>query len=383
VKRVGNLLDAVAAWDNLRLAAARALRGKRGKADARLYVADLDANLRRLGEEIRSNSVPVGRFSQFTVHDPKERLITAPCFEERVLHHAIMNVCEPVLERWLVADTYACRRGKGRVACLRRAQAFARRFRFFLKLDVRKYFDSIDHVTLKALLARRFKDGRLLALLGRIIDGYTVTPGKGVPIGSLTSQHLANFYLGWCDRFIKEQRQIPGYVRYMDDLARWADSAAELSSALSAVRGFLADRLHLAVKPHPYVNRTGHGLDFLGCRVFPTHLRLSARSRRRFRRKLAALERALYQGRITEREAQQRGQALVAFTRSAGAKSWSFRLRAIEQTSGDGPGLGARAPRRQLEQRRQELPVGLPQQERAAQPEPQLRVPPGRSSNGE
>ena len=281
MKRAGNLLDAVADWDNLRLAAVKALRGKRGKDDARLYVANLDANLRRLGEQVRANSVPVGRFHQFTIHDPKERLITAPCFEERVLHHAILNVCEPVFERWLIDDAYACRRGKGRVACLQRAQIFARRHPIFLKLDVRKYFDSIDQATLKHLLARRFKDGRLLALLGRIIDSYAVTPGKGVPIGSLTSQHFANFYLGWCDRFIKEERRVPGYVRYMDDMALWAGSTAELSSTLEAMRSFLAERLQLTVKPEPYLNRTGRGMDFLGCRLFPTHLRLNGRSRRR------------------------------------------------------------------------------------------------------
>jgi hypothetical protein len=295
VKRAGNLIDAIADWQNLRLAAVEALRGKRSKADARLYLAGLDADLRRLGEQIRAGSMPVGRFHQFTIYDPKERRITAPCFEERVLHHAIMNLCEPVL----------------------------------------------------------------------------------------TSQHFANSYLGWCDRFLKEQRRIPGYVRYMDDMALWSDSTAELSSTLQAVQAFLADRLQLTVKPHPYLNRTGRGMDFLGCRVFPTHQRLNARSRRRFRRKLAALERALQQGRITEREAQQRSEALVAFTRTPGVKSWCFRRRAVEQITGEGQGLGARAPRRQLEQQRQELPVRLPQQERAEQPEPELRVPPGRSSNGD
>jgi hypothetical protein len=209
------------------------------------------------------------------------------------------------------------------------------------------------------------------------------TPGKGVPIGSLTSQHFANFYLGRCDRFIKEDRRILGYVRYMDDMALWADSTAELSSTLRAVRSFLDDRLQLTIKPEPYLNRTGRGMDFLGCRLFPTHQRLNARSRKRFCRKLQALDRAFYEGEISEREAQQRSEALIAFTRTPDVKSWRLRRRAIEQTMGDGQGLGSRAPRRQLEQQRQELPVSEPQQERAGQPEPELRLPPGRSSNGD
>src|SRR5262249_18192200 len=157
----------------------------------------------------------------------------------------------------------------------------ARQYPFFLKLDIRKYFDSIDHATLKELLARRFKDRRLLALLGRIIDSYQVAPGKGVPIGSLTSQHFANFYLGWCDRFLNERPAVPGYVRYMDDMALWADSPAQLTAVLQAVQPFLAGRLQLTVKPDPYINRTGGGMDFLGCRLFPTHQRLNPLSRRR------------------------------------------------------------------------------------------------------
>jgi RNA-directed DNA polymerase len=346
MKRAGQLLDAIADWDNLRLAAVKALRGKRGQAEARLYVADIDTNLRRLSEQLRANTVCIGRYRQFTIYDPKERRITAPRLEERILHHAILNVCEPCFERWLIPDTYACRRGKGRVACLQRAQQFAARFPFFLKLDIRKYFDSICHETLKDLLQRRFKDRRLLMLLGKIIDSYSVAPGKGLPIGSLTSQHFANFYLGVCDRFVKEYCRIPGYVRYMDDMALWATSTAELRETQQAVTAFLAERLQLNVKPTPFINRTKRGMDFLGCRVFPTHQALNARSRRRFQRKLADLERALCIGWITEAQAQVRGQALVAFTRTLDVKSWRVRRRAIDYSAGKDQGPAPRAPRR-------------------------------------
>jgi hypothetical protein len=297
-------------------------------------VADLDTNLARLRTQLLEDTVPLGRFHQFTIYDPKERRITAPCFEERLLHHAILNVCEPVFERWLIHDTYACRVGKGRIACLARAQRFARQFPVFLKLDIRKYFDSIDHATLGRMLERRFKDQRLLRLFHRIIDGYAVAPGKGVPIGSLTSQHFANFYLGWFDRFVKERLRIPGYVRYMDDMALWSESADELKSALSAVRQFLGDELQLELKPVPYLNRSARGMDLLGCRMFPTHQVLNARSRRRFRRKLRAMEQSHTRGDWTELELQQRGQALVAFTRTPELKSWRFRRRVLQELLG-------------------------------------------------
>jgi RNA-directed DNA polymerase len=116
------------------------------------------------------------------------------------------------------------------------------------------------------------------------MDSSGVAPGKGVPIGSLTSQHFANYYLGWCDHFVKEHQRVPGYVRYRDDMVLWADSRSELRAALAAVTSFLAERLQLTVKPQPYLNRTGGGMDYLGVRLFPTHqrhARVAASSRRR------------------------------------------------------------------------------------------------------
>jgi RNA-directed DNA polymerase len=114
MNRARKLFDAILERDNLRLAVARALRGKRGRADARAYVAALESNLDALAAGLRAGDYPLGRARQFVIRDPKERIITAPAFDERVLHHAAMNVCEPHFERWLVPDTFACRAGKGR-----------------------------------------------------------------------------------------------------------------------------------------------------------------------------------------------------------------------------------------------------------------------------
>lgn len=172
MKRAGNLFDQVIAWDNLRLAVARALRGKRHRPDAREFVSQLDANLANLRGQMLAGTVPLGEYRQFLIHDPKERVITAPCFRERVLHHAIMNVCEPLIDRWLIDDTFACRRGKGRIAALVRTRQFARRFPFFLKLDIRKYFDSVSHDELRSRLSCLFKDKRLLDLMSRIIRSF-------------------------------------------------------------------------------------------------------------------------------------------------------------------------------------------------------------------
>jgi hypothetical protein len=323
------LFDAVLERENLRKAVHLALKGKRDRADARAWLARLDANLDRMRTQLADGTLPVGRFRQFVIYDPKERIITAPCFEERVLHHALMNVCEPHLERWLIFDSYACRRGKGRDRALRRARQFAQRYPFFLKMDVRKYFDSLPHDGLLELWRRRFKDPRLDHLVGRIVRSYRGAIGCGLPIGSLTSQHWANFYLGWFDRFVKEHLHVRGYVRYMDDLAFWSDDAARLRDITQQAARFLSDELELLVKPRPYRNRTAHGMDFLGCRVFRTHLILNRRSRLRFRRKLRRLEAAWVAGVLGEVEVQTRATALVAFARASGVSTWLFRRREL------------------------------------------------------
>ncbi len=337
MKRIGHLLERVAERENLRLAIARALRGKRDRPDARAFVRHLEGNLTSIRDELLSGCVTVGHFHQFVVRDPKERVITAPCFRERVLHHALMNVCEPVFERRLIPDTYACRRGKGRIAALLRARQFADRYRFFLKLDIRKYFDSVPHDTLVERLELLFKDRKLISILSQIIRAFRAQIGVGLPIGSLTSQHLANFYLGHFDRQVKQVWRIPAYVRYMDDMLLWSNSKAELLDRLMDAHSFLGEQLSLRLKVAPYMNRSTHGVDFLGCRVLPGLLKLNRRSRVRFRRRLMKLETRFRSGDVSEPELQRRATALVAFTRAAGVRSWKFRSGVLQQVEVSGP----------------------------------------------
>jgi hypothetical protein len=329
MKRYGHLWEQILERENLRLAYLRAVRGKRHRPDARQFVADLDVNLATLAAQIANGSVELGRSQQFVIRDPKERIITAPCFEERVLHHAVMNVCEPLLDRWLICDTYACRVGKGRESAVRRAREFAQRWPAYLKMDVRKYFDSIPHAILLDRLRRFFKDPNLLSLFERIVGSFHGATGRGLPIGSLTSQHFANFYLGWFDRFVKERLQVRGYVRYMDDLVIWGATTRELATNRNACTEFLATELGLELKPS-FINRSATGLDFLGCRVFPTHVTLNRRSKVRFRRRLTELEAAFARGEFDEATLQSRATAMVAFTRSADAASWRFRQAVLQ-----------------------------------------------------
>lgn len=329
LKRKGQLFETILEWDNLRDAVHRAMRGKRDRVEARSWLENHDQNLRRVAEQVREGAFVFGRYHQFFIHDPKKRLITAPCFEERIVHHAIINVLEPHLERWLIDDTYACRKGKGVHACLDRAQHFARAHPWFLKLDIRKYFDSISHSRLQTLLERRFKDARLLAMISRLIGSYCTQPDTGVPIGSLTSQHFANFYLGWLDRWVKENLLIRGYLRYMDDMAVWTDSYDAARSTLDQIRRYASTELLLELKPEPYINRTSHGMDFLGCRIYRTHRLLNRHSRVRFRRKLTTLSRLLTHTLLTESEHQARVTSLTAVAQ-VGVRCWHFRCQILK-----------------------------------------------------
>ena len=373
MKRVGQLLERIAEPENLRLAYWKAAKGKRGKPDCRAVGERLDWNLDRLRTELLSGDVCVGDYYYFTIHDPKKRTICAANFGERVLHHALMNHCEPILERAAIYDSYACRKGKGRVAAIVRAQGYARGRGWFLKMDIRKYFDTIRHDVLRRLLGRKIKDCAVLGIFDRILASHETSEGRGLPIGNLTSQHFANFYLSPLDRYVKERLRCGCYVRYMDDFVVWGVCREELRDVRDGIKRFLEDVLGLVLKSNVALNRTALGMDFLGYRLFPDRTRLARRSKARFGRKFRWYESAYLTGQWSALVLQQRMQALLAFVRSA--ESWAFRTNVIGRFGVVANGLEPGDPRRQLEQQRQELPVGTALQQLAGQQEQQHRVP--------
>ena len=335
MRRTNHLFDKICDLRNLREAYLRAVSGKRFSKVAREFAENLDENLNRLSVDLQTGTTRFGQFHQFVIHDPKMRIITAPSFTERVLHHAVMNVCEPVFERSMITDTFACRRGKGRLKALARASKFTRRSPAYLKLDIRKYFDSISHEILLARIRRLFREPQMIELFSRIVGSFRGGLGRGLPIGALTSQHLANGYLTPFDRFVKETLRLKCYVRYMDDMVLWGGSPMELRTIADRCQDFLKTQLQLDLKVAPQINWTRHGLDFLGCRLFPTHMVLNRRSKLRFQRKIRWLELQRELGIISESEIQQRAEAIVAFTKAGGVKSWQWRNRVLQQCSVD------------------------------------------------
>lgn len=319
MKRADGLYDLISEPENLGLAFEKAARGKRTRKDVIEFSLNLEVNLRKIRDNLLECRPDIGHYRFFRVRDPKQRTICAASFPERVLHHAVMNVCEPYLERYAIYDSYACRKGKGVHRALRRAQKFSRQYAWYLKLDIRKYFDSIDHDITIRLLCRRFKDADLLILFMNILESYHTEPGKGVPIGNLISQHLANFYLGLFDHWIKEIGKIRGYLRYMDDFIVFGNEKDSLKQELGRIERFLKEELALELKNNIQLNRSDFGIPFLGFRVFPSAIRLTHRSKNRFARKFREFERKWAEGDWTDTELVRHMEPLVAHTRIADA----------------------------------------------------------------
>ena len=295
MKRHGYLFERVVDYHSLLDAVQRARRGKGDRPAVARFLFDLEANLVRLQEELRSGSYRMRPYRAFVIREPKRREICAAHFRDRVVHHSVCAALDPIFEASFIGDTFACRRGKGTHAAVRRLQQLSRRSRFVLMGDVRRFFETVDHGVLKALYRRKIKDRALLSLLDRIVDHPLPVgePGRGLPIGNLTSQYFANLYLGELDHYVKERLRLPGYLRYMDDFAVFADTKARLQETLAAVRGFFSETLRLELREErTRIAPVTQGAPFLGFRVFPGVVRLDgrklARLRRRVRRREAA-----------------------------------------------------------------------------------------------
>lgn len=302
------------------------------------YRAALDKNLLELRNQILSGDINVGNYHYFTIYDPKERRICAAPFSERVLHHALMNSCHETFENYQIYHSYATRINKGTYAAIEQAWKNQKRFAWYLKLDARKYFDSIDHQILINALQKRFKEVGLKAIFGKIIASYHTAPGKGVPIGNLTSQYFANHYLALADHFLLENLRIKGYVRYMDDMVMWADTKEELMEKGKAFHHCIEQELSLTLKPW-CLNRTEKGLPFCGYLLFPSHKRLNQNSKKRFLNKAKQYGERLETGEWDQTTYQQHILPLLAFIQHA--KMVGFR-RKIFYPSGWVPSAEAR-----------------------------------------
>ena len=327
MKRTGYLMEQIASLDNLYLAYQKACKGKQRKKEVLRFAEDFDANIQKLCREIADGTVAIGNYHYFTIHDPKERTICAAPFCERVLQHAVMNVCHEYFDRTLIDSTYATRKGKGVYAALDKAVEAMTQYTYTVKLDFRKYYDSIDHSILKQKLRRMFKDERLLLLFDKIIDSYSVSEGRGLPIGNLTSQYFANIYLSELDHLAKEQWKASKYIRYMDDILVAGNDKAVIKNCVDEMSRFSAESLHLTFKP-PIYRAAKDGQTFLGYKVLPRHYKLSGRSKKRFRSKLLRYNKLHNSAVWSETQYEEHILPLLSFAQHAESKA--FRKACIE-----------------------------------------------------
>lgn len=294
--------------DHLDRAATLALRGKRRRADCAWFLFRREDELLRIQDELVAGTWVPGGFQKVYLRDPKPRVIARAPIADRVVHAALVKAMEPALTRSLRPECFACRPGMGTHRAVLRIVELTRRHRFAVHLDVRAYFPSIDREIVRALLARRIRDGRFLEVVDRVLDagkglyadpdvrawakltGDWPPPERGLPIGAYTSQVLAAWlYLDAFDHAVKRSLRVPGYVRYVDDVFIFGDTREELRRWRREIGRWLSEERGLLLK-HPnarILSCAGH-LDVLGCRVTRAGVSALPRGLRRLARAAAA-----------------------------------------------------------------------------------------------
>lgn len=312
MKRIGNLYEQIISIDNLRLADEKARRGKLKSYGVRVHDRNREANLLALHEALLTHTFKTSKYDVFTIYEPKEREIyRLPYYPDRIVHHAIMNVLEPIWVKTFTYNTYSCVKGRGIEGCARRVDKIIRRYEgkplFCLKIDIKKYYPSIDHEVLKGIVRRKIKDEELLWLLDEIIDS-----AKGLPIGNYLSQFLANLMLCYFMHYVNERlpQEVQGVLRleekphidsteYADDIIFIADNKAVLYAAFGLIRSFIEGRLRLTVKHNWQIfpikdNRQsggGRALDYVGYQFFRKQKLIRKGIKRNFCRAVARINR--------------------------------------------------------------------------------------------
>ena len=339
-KKSDSLFDQFATFPALHEAAKRAIVCKRNKPGAAAFMANLERELLRLESTLQDGSWRSGGYTVIEVRDPKPRRVSAAPFRDRVVHHALCSVIDPIFERGFIADSYANRVGYGTHRAVSRYDQYRYSYRHVLRCDIYRYFPAIDHAILKSDLRRRIACEPTLALLDHIIDGSNPQEPvnvfftgddlfsahqrrRGLPIGNLTSQLFGNVYLNGLDHFVKEVLRAP-YLRYVDDFALFHDDPAVLAEWQVKIAHYLEGRRLLLHPRKTYIQATDHDSTFLGYTLCGGgHRRLPEDNVRRFRNRLRGLRDRWRAGTVAADEIQQRVASWIAH--AGHANTWRLR----------------------------------------------------------
>jgi retron-type reverse transcriptase len=287
------LWQELTSFKNLYLAYKKAKKAKPQTAEILDFSLNLEKNIMLLQEELLTDNYKQSKYRVFIIFDPKQRTIKYLPFKDRVVHHAIVNIIEPIFEKRFISTSYACRKKKGTHKALKDIRkVIYNKFKdtgYCLKGDIRKYFPSINQDILKNIISRKIKDKKLLNLIFKIItsDHSDFGEHKGIPIGNLTSQLFSNIYLNELDQYIKQELKIKYYYRYVDDFIILSNSKKELHKYKQKIRYFLKKKLNLDLpKKKCNIFKIKDGVDFVGYKIFPNKILIRKRNLKRFLNKI-------------------------------------------------------------------------------------------------
>lgn len=338
-RRHEHLFDRIANFEALHAAAKRAIKGKRKKPGAAAFFVNLEGEILALERQLHSGKYRPGRYVAFAVNNPKKRIVSAAPFRDRVVHHALCGVVEPIFEVGFIDHTFANRIGKGTHRAIETYERYRDRHAYVLRSDIYRYFPAIDHAILKSDFRRRIACQSTLALMDLIVDGSNaqepvnlyfdgddlfepIRRRRGLPIGNLTSQFFANLYLDGLDHFVTEVLRAP-YVRYVDDFALFDDEPTVLLDWRSRIERYLIGR---RLRLHPcktFVSSCSESAQFLGFVLNDGHRRLPEDNVWRFRNRLRGLRNRWRAGTIGIADVDARVGAWIAH--AAHAETWQLR----------------------------------------------------------
>ena len=293
MKTYTNLYSSLCSTQNLQLAESRARKRKTTKPYVRDFERNLETNLSILKSALEMETYRPAPLTTFIVRDPKTRKISASTFQDRIVHHAICNITEPILSKDFIYDSFANQKGKGTHKAIMRLESFMRKNKggYILKADIRHYFDTVDHATLLAIIGTKITDPKVIELAAKILaNHHGDTPGKGMPKGNLTSQFWGNVYLNKFDHFVKHELRAKYYIRYVDDFVILHQDLRQLEQWKALIEEYLAKELLLELhQDKTSISKISGGITFLGFRIFKHHRLLKKSNMRRIFRRVAYL----------------------------------------------------------------------------------------------
>lgn len=318
------VIGKIASWENLLQAYENARSGRSEKREVMIFSKNLEENLLEIQHELLSGTYKNGKYHVFYICEPKKRMIMALPFKDRVVQWAIYQIVNPWIDKKMIYHSYACRVGKGQLRAAQRVQYWSGLYKskygdgYYLKMDISKYFYRVDHAVLLSILDRYYHDDNLVMRLfdtiincdhvpfgldrGRTIDDTDMSEMRydvGLPIGNLTSQMFANIYLNELDQFVKNKLKIRHYLRYMDDIAIFSNSLAELHHVRAMIELFAKEFLKLDFNNKTTIGKISQGITFIGCRIYPGHRKIASSTKKKMKKSLLREAKRYASGRTT------------------------------------------------------------------------------------